>query len=135
MAVYYLIQEDHRFIKIGFGKSALKRKQSLQVGNPHELEIIAQEVGDKNLETIRHEQFRGLRIRGEWFRYEEPLISHIGRLQRGEIVSGVELSENIPLPTTSLSDNRSFLISREMSAADTRLEKLKEIINNKETTR
>lgn len=31
-------------------------------------------------ESKRHRQFADLRIKGEWFRYEEPLVSHIAGL-------------------------------------------------------
>lgn len=68
--VYYIKFADR--VKIGFTTNLVKRLQAI----PHD-EVLATEPGLMDLERARHQQFSDLRVVGEWFKYEEPLVSHI----------------------------------------------------------
>lgn len=72
--VYY-IQFEHR-VKIGYSSNLKSRLRVI----PHD-EIVATEPGTRALESARHEQFRELRVTGEWFRFVEPLVSHVAALR------------------------------------------------------
>ena len=71
--VYYLRFGDR--VKIGFTTNLSERLKSI----PHD-EVLATEAGPMRVERERHAEFADLRVIGEWFRYEEPLISHIASL-------------------------------------------------------
>jgi hypothetical protein len=43
--------------------------------------VLALEPGGYELERVRHRQFTDLHVTCEWFRYEEPLLSHIAGLR------------------------------------------------------
>lgn len=75
--VYYARISDQ--IKIGTSASLEKRMLDLGIE-----EVMATEPGDYRVEQARHAQFSPLRLRGEWFRYEHPLIEWIARL-RGDL--------------------------------------------------
>jgi len=72
--VYYLRFADR--IKIGTSTRYLARMREL----PKD-ELLVTEPGGDDLERARHRQFAALRIRGEWFRAEAPLLAHIVRLR------------------------------------------------------
>jgi hypothetical protein len=68
--VYYIRIGD--VIKIGTTKN-MKARMSQLIPD----EILATEPGSGELENMRHKQFRHLRVRGERFRPEDDLLSHI----------------------------------------------------------
>lgn len=68
--VYYIRFGDR--VKIGYTTNLRQRLHNL----PHD-EVLATEIGTMADERARHRMFADLRVTGEWFRYEEPLISHI----------------------------------------------------------
>jgi len=72
--VYYVRFGDR--VKIGTTANLKGRLHSL----PHD-EVLATEPGSYPIERARHAAFADLRVTGEWFRYEEPLVSHIAGLQ------------------------------------------------------
>lgn len=72
--VYYLRFADR--VKIGTTIALAQRLRSI----PHD-ELLALEPGSYDVEFKRHEQFAALRVTGEWFRYEEPLTTHIENLK------------------------------------------------------
>lgn len=75
--VYYIRFGDR--VKIGITENLVMRLGNL----PHD-EVLATEPGGRDIETERHRQFDALRIRGEWFRAESPLLEHIAALQTRE---------------------------------------------------
>lgn len=75
--VYYMRIGNR--IKIGWTTNLTERLKAI---NPEEL--VATEEGGRKLEKRRHRQFADLHTHGEWFRMEEPLISHIVQLNQGE---------------------------------------------------
>lgn len=72
--VYYLRLD--RLCKIGFTTNLPKRTKQL----PHD-ELLATEPGGMEVERHRHAQFRSLRHRDEWFRYEADLQTHVESLR------------------------------------------------------
>lgn len=81
--VYYLRFADR--VKIGFSTNLKSRLQAI----PHD-EVLATEPGTMRQERERHAQFADLRVTGEWFRYEEPLVSHIASLAADSPSAGPE---------------------------------------------
>lgn len=73
--VYYMRVGDR--VKIGFSTNLTGRIAALA---PEE--VLAVEPGGRLLEGVRHRQFADLRVTREWFRMEEPLVSHMDRLQQ-----------------------------------------------------
>lgn len=63
-------------IKIGTTTNMKARMGGLMVD-----EVLATEPGDRQLEAMRHKQFRHLRIRGERFRPEPDLLSHVAMVR------------------------------------------------------
>lgn len=74
--IYYLLFNG--LVKIGTSQDLRTRMQAI----PHD-ELLATEPGGYSLEKIRHSEFRALHYRGEWFRYEGPLVDHVARLRAG----------------------------------------------------
>ena len=72
--VYYIRFGDR--VKIGYTTNMYSRMMAI----PHD-EVLATEPGTMQDERARHAAFADLRVTGEWFRYEEPLVSHIAGLQ------------------------------------------------------
>lgn len=72
--VYYLRFGDR--VKIGYTTNLPERLKAI----PHD-EVLATEPGTIQDERARHIAFADLRVTGEWFRFEEPLVSHIAGLQ------------------------------------------------------
>lgn len=70
--VYYL--KAGRSVKIGVTQNLPKRIETLQVGNPIPLELIAWYPFE--LESVHHGKWQRQRIQGtEWFRYAEGMAS------------------------------------------------------------
>jgi hypothetical protein len=74
-SVVYYMRLGNR-VKIGWTNNLAQRVSQIQ---PEEL--LATEPGGVVTETERHEQFKTLRVVGEWFRYEGSLVDHISRLR------------------------------------------------------
>lgn len=68
--IYYMALGD--LVKVGTSRNLAGRLNDL---NPQS--ILAVERGGPREEKQRHALFDGLRVHGEWFRYEDPLMSYI----------------------------------------------------------
>lgn len=75
-SVVYYMRVGNR-VKIGFTTNLTARLAAIV---PEE--VMATELGGRLLEETRHRQFADLWVAREWFRLEEPLISHIADLGR-----------------------------------------------------
>jgi hypothetical protein len=75
MGYVYCIGREMALVKIGFSANPDTRLKSLQVGNAQRVEVIGKIPGDFAMERHLHEQFRHLRVGGEWFRDESAAIS------------------------------------------------------------
>lgn len=73
--VYYALFNG--LVKIGVTVDIEKRLKEI----PHD-ELLVTETGDRHREHARHVEFQDLHYRGEWFRYEGRLVTHVERLIR-----------------------------------------------------
>lgn len=76
-AVVYYARLGNR-IKIGTSTNVRDRMTDLSAE-----ELITLEYGGRNIELQRHREFATLRVVGEWFRMEEPLMGHMTLLAKG----------------------------------------------------
>ena len=75
-----------KFIKIGYTNNLDRRLETLQIGNPLELEllhVILHETAEEaeEHEAKLHHKFRRHHLRGEWFR-ARPLLRYIRKQKR-----------------------------------------------------
>jgi T5orf172 domain len=63
----YLIS-DGEFLKIGWTKNVILRREVLQCGNVRELTVLATKPGSQLTEGAIHKALRKYRVRGEWFK-------------------------------------------------------------------
>lgn len=68
-------------IKIGFTGAMKHRLRQLQDASPFDVKLICHINGSYDLEAKLHATFSGLRVRGEWFRKEPPLLDYIENLK------------------------------------------------------
>lgn len=80
MSVYYVRSPASGLVKIGFATDARHRFSKIQTDCPDTLILAAVEDGGEDVEAMRHSEFSALRVRGEWFRDEGDLASHIDAL-------------------------------------------------------
>ncbi len=83
--VYFILNQDSNAIKIGKAKDLVKRMKSLQTSSPVKLKLIESvqvEGGEEaqQLEQSLHQQFREIRLAGEWFKAEARLLEYIDQL-------------------------------------------------------
>lgn len=74
--VVYFIHCDG-FIKIGSTTRVEYRLATLQVANPHQLDVLLVEDGGEKREAELHKEFAEYRVRGEWFRLEGRLRKYL----------------------------------------------------------
>lgn len=87
-SVYFVQAGDGGPIKIGWtGGDPKARMRDLQTGNPYPLSMLGHVPGSGADETDLHEQFRHLRMVGEWFKPAPDLVAFI---------AGVKWSRNVP---------------------------------------
>ena len=79
--VYFIQGECGGAIKIGFSQNPKSRLKSIQTGMPDLLKLLAVIPGDEKLEKELHNEFNDLRLRGEWFRPDDRLLSRINKLK------------------------------------------------------
>jgi hypothetical protein len=96
--VYFIRSGLDGPIKIGWSSSydgALQRRDSMQVGNPELLYILAvQAVANQGVEADLHKRFAESRIRGEWF---EPTDELLALIPKGAALEPPEHSHNSAL--------------------------------------
>lgn len=75
--LYFIKQKGTNLVKIGYtdGYNTVDaRLQTLQVGNPEELELIGTLCGDTGTEAILHAILKQHRVRGEWFNLPTDIV-------------------------------------------------------------
>lgn len=77
----YFVQVASGAIKVGWSSALKARFSGLQAAIHEEAKLLATMPGTLGDEKRLHRQFADLRIRREWFRPEEPLLTHIAKLQ------------------------------------------------------
>ena len=76
MAVYF-IQDSEGFVKIGRAQNIFKRLAALQTAHAKELTLIRDIQGGELEEWALHHEFAHLRVRGEWFKYTDDMMTFI----------------------------------------------------------
>ena len=81
--IYFISQSDE-FVKIGYTGStpggAHKRLNTLQIGNPIKLNLMAYMDGDRDAEHRLHVKFDKYWVRGEWFRLSGEVLEYINNI-------------------------------------------------------
>lgn len=76
--VYFIGNQSHKWVKIGYTKSLGKRIGDIQVGCPFPVEVlrVINSDGDnvRKLEKSLHRKFRDYRMNGEWFRLSDEIM-------------------------------------------------------------
>lgn len=83
--IYFVFNADSDAIKIGRAKNVSKRLQALQTSSPAVLQLlkaipIEGLAAAQALEQALHQQFRSLRLNGEWFRADTILMEYVEKL-------------------------------------------------------
>lgn len=73
--VYFIT--DGNAIKIGHSFSALARMKTLQRATSHTLKLLVTISGSLDNEQYLHQQFKDIRLNGEWFRPTQVLLEFI----------------------------------------------------------
>jgi hypothetical protein len=80
--VYFIATEDGRFVKIGLSREPEARCQSIQVGLPVAVSVIAVIPGDRREEKRLQYRFRRDRAREEWFHFTREIRRFVDALPR-----------------------------------------------------
>lgn len=74
--IVYLIEcEQTNTLKIGFTKNIDSRLKRLQASNPSELKVLYTLSGTIELEQELLTRFKALRIRSEWFKWDQLIVN------------------------------------------------------------
>lgn len=79
--IYFIADRDSNRVKIGISNDPEKRLASLQTANGGKLEILFVVQGDAKLEQSYQNQFKHLRLSGEWFKFTHEIESFINELR------------------------------------------------------
>jgi len=82
MVTYVIEMVGHNYVKIGKTCNLSSRIHSIQNGSPYEVRVIARLRGD--VESMLHAHLADLRVRGEWFRYDDRVREAIELLDKLE---------------------------------------------------
>lgn len=83
-SAYTYVIGFHKTVKIGYG-SPLSRLCTLQIGNPRKLRVLASIESSPRLERFLHRAFKGVRIRGEWFRMTDQMRELIKNIRANNL--------------------------------------------------
>lgn len=73
----YFVQNEDRYIKIGFTRHIKSRLVRIQIDNCMRVKLIGKMKGGQELESTLHRKFKKYRKRGEWFNPGPELIEYI----------------------------------------------------------
>lgn len=71
--VYAVLADTDAAVKFGVSSDPHTRMSSLQNGNPHDLRLLGQVDGGREVERKIFKALEKYRLRGEWFRYTGPV--------------------------------------------------------------
>ena len=82
----YLIQNPiTNDLKIGISNEPQRRIEELQNTNGRQLNLLYTIPGKSELEKSLHTKFSHLRLKGEWFKYDESIIQEFEKLATEEV--------------------------------------------------
>jgi len=65
--LYFICDEDSKYLKIGISKEPEERIKALQTGCPLKLILLLKFYGTQEIETKLHDELKEYRLRGEWY--------------------------------------------------------------------
>jgi hypothetical protein len=74
--IYIMIDHNTGYYKIGHSKNVIRRERTLQSEKPT-IELLYTFEGDVKDERDLHENYKDLRVRGEWFALEDYMVEDI----------------------------------------------------------
>ncbi|OMB79275.1 hypothetical protein A5743_14320 [Mycolicibacterium conceptionense] len=80
----YFITDGSGHVKIGSARDVRVRLEELQIGNPAELTVLADQPGGLPRERELHRRFAEHRVRGEWFRLLPEIVEYIASIPSRE---------------------------------------------------
>lgn len=76
MPVYLIAAGNTGIVKIGWTLESVEaRLQNLQCGNHEELVVVGTINGGPWVERVMHKHFADRRVKGEWFRFHEDMLT------------------------------------------------------------
>lgn len=79
MFVYFIVDESHQLLKIGYSKDPEQRLNQLKTANSGKL-ILAKVIrGDQKTERDYHKLFARYKIRREWFCLSPEILEFLSR--------------------------------------------------------
>lgn len=75
MSIYMAMDDNTGTVKIGFSKNVDDRINQLQTGCSGNLRVLRVLDGDQSTERWLHKRFNLYRVRGEWFRFHDDMLS------------------------------------------------------------
>lgn len=85
--VYFIQAGENGPVKIGWSKKITERVAGLQVGNPVKLTILRTVVAEPWVESWFHDEFDELRLQGEWFSFDEKMLSLLAPAEKPALLS------------------------------------------------
>ena len=98
--IYFIQSGSNGAIKIGYTKnmdSLQKRIPHLQNGNPQELNLLYTCEGKKEDEARYHQKFKKDKLKGEWFKPSQELISYIHSLYSTPLSTQLPQTSLLPI--------------------------------------
>lgn len=72
--VYFITQQDEKYVKIGIAENVDKRLADLQDSNPQKLKVVnVIKGGGRFKERELHKRFAHLKTQGEWFKFTKEI--------------------------------------------------------------
>lgn len=110
MPIYFAQAGEGGHVKIGWAVNPEARIAILQTGHHENLQLLRTVEGDRKTEAAIHRRFGHSRIRGEWFRFDQAMLSDdLVRPPRQEAISLVIRPESL------VSEIDAFLEEAQMS--------------------
>jgi DNA-binding XRE family transcriptional regulator len=101
--IYFIKQGG--YVKIGYSSLFKKRLNQLQTASPVKLEVLALIKGEKQDEKKYHDKFKHINSNGEWFYYNDEIISFIDLLDKS-LMWKYGLAENETTPIGLIKQTR-----------------------------
>ncbi len=79
--VYFVLDVDGPYIKIGYSRTPDKRFETMKTDNPHSLEFLFSFRGDRKTEKEIQRRFASIHHRNEWFHAADELYEFINALR------------------------------------------------------
>lgn len=107
--VYYMLEPEAVRMKIGYSSNPWARLAELKGKNPT-LRIEGVERGSVIVEHKRHEEFKSIRMDGEWFKYTEELKAFVAALPNA---TTIPVGVTSPRPVVASEDASVLLEGKE----------------------